>query len=137
LPLPDDDNGFYNADQDGDNCSESELRSSTPKQHRTDEDHDDGQGSPYYRETDSATPDSGDTSVQYEPVPYSAVPYADSPTVNKPSTDFIDTSIPFVHPDMQRATYETVDQIKFKINKEIELERTSSPIGREFIVFAS
>ena len=151
LPLPDDDN-FYTADPaeevdlNDENGSDSEIRSSTPlgkqttssniehsnKGHsNTDDEHCDN--TPYYRDTDSATPN-GD--IEYEPVPYSTVAYS-SPTVEKQSTDFIDTSIPFAHPDMQRSEYETIDQIKFKINKEIELERTTSPIGMEFIFFAS
>ena len=74
--------------------------------------------------------------MQYEPEPTNPLmpePYiTSSQTVEKTSTDYIDTSLPFTYP----TTYETIDQIKYKINKEIQLERTASPIGMDFIVFA-
>ena len=56
---------------------------------------------------------------------------------NDTSANYIDTSIPVAHPDVGMPSYETVDQIKYKINQEIK-ERTHSPaLGPEFIIYAA
>lgn len=62
--------------------------------------------------------------VEYEPVPNPFTPSFVSPTVDTapPAPDFIDTSIPIPHPDLEKPTYQTIDQWK----KEIAAERSSS-----------
>ena len=62
--------------------------------------------------------------VEYEPVPNPFTPSFVSPTVDTapPPPDFIDTSIPMPHPDLEKPTYQTIDQWK----KEIAAERSSS-----------
>ena len=78
-------------------------------------------------EIESQTEVSGITNrdqVEYEPVPNPFTPSFVSPTVDTapPAPDFIDTSIPIPHPDLEKPTYQTIDQWK----KEIAAERSSS-----------
>ena len=72
------------------------------------------------------------------PSMYSTTSTVDTSVTPPPSANYIDTSIPVAHPDVGVPKYETVDQIKYKINKEIQETRTHSPatLGPEFIIYA-
>ena len=95
-------------------------------------------------ETELAYGDTSDTEKEYAAVTSNPL----TPTFNQTSTtatdataddnsaNYIDTSNPILHPDVVPPKYETVDQIKYKINQEIQ-ERTHSPaLGPEFIIYA-
>lgn len=93
-------------------------------------------------ETELACGDTSDTEKEYASVTSNPL----TPTFNQTSTtdataddnsaNYIDTSNPILHPDVVPPKYETVDQIKYKINQEIQ-ERTHSPaLGPEFIIYA-
>ena len=94
-------------------------------------------------ETELACGDTSDTEKEYAAVTSNSL----TPTFKRTSTtasdggddnsaNYIDTSNPILHPDVAPSKYETVDQIKYKINKEIQ-ERTHSPaLGPEFIIYA-
>ena len=88
----------------------------------------------YQAETDVVYQDENDVEkpADYQPVTTNPLAPYQAPAE---SGNYIDTSIPMAHSDVP--SYETVDQIKYKINKEIQQTRTTpTPPGPEFIIYA-
>ena len=88
----------------------------------------------YQAETDVVYQDENDAekSADYQPVTTNPLAPYQAPVES--SGNYIDTSIPMAHTDVP--SYETVDQIKYKINKEIQQTRSTPTPGPEFIIYA-
>ena len=87
--------------------------------------------------------DSSNSTKYEEPAsnPLSSITYqTTNPTVDTapPVPAYIDTSIPIAHPDMAKPSYETIDQMKYNISKEIQQTKnlTSTPTGMKKIFYA-